>query len=104
MKQAKDNLVLIDQFNEFYGDGESGVDRELVNSINSVDWWVCERVNEDTGNCGSLLWADYHELHMAGVDFLETTPEDFKIAGSSPMIKVDDRLKRWSIEDGFYHA
>jgi len=78
-----------------WGAGEDFNDEE-VNKTNSARWYAAE-------GFGNIILVSYGEVG----GLFETDPIDVGIDLSDPgtqINRIDDVLKRWNPEDGFYHA
>lgn len=95
-------LVLIPQFDL------EDLTEEFLSIIYGSDWYDVN-IDQDEETPTAYLMAPWEQIWGLGYDYLWVNPED-EIVGEElggvliEIMKVPDNLKRFSFEDGFYHA
>ncbi len=68
---------------------------EDVKEVEGLDWFECDGFLLADGDTLAANWIE---------DYTEPPDAGLVIGPKSKILKVNDCLKRWSEEDGFYHV
>lgn len=73
---------------------------EAINYIIAIDWFE----PKEKFNCGVIFLVDKNQLSPELADFVTFSPHDCGLTNPQENVKIDNCLKRWNSQDGFYHV